>query len=1140
MTERTQSQKKLDELLNLYLENIKGRNSSDGSLELEVRFGTKGFRKLTYIDYTNVVKILKSLQFRHLQQEDFLRITSEYVDPKTGVTKMSNIRTEVSGVGNISKYCKTDNIVDTNGGVFGTFEQKSLIRNNDDSLVYPVDFEDFNFRVSLQVEKKYNQGTGIIRGVIDKWSNNKKTFRLINRTTLIHDKFPLKVDLSIVRSSRKINRNYVPEYRFTNSGVLESNIEYEIEIELDGEKIGYGTDYDTSEKLAYSLRKVIKYVLSGLQGTNYPVSYREQKDILNEYMVSLWNEKKNHFVKPKNFVGPSSYTLQMYNIMPTEDTDSPNINNNYTVTDKADGDRKLLYISSNNKIYLIDTNMNVQYTGAISDNDDLRRTIVDGEHILHDKEGKYINLYAAFDIYYLKGEDVRSKQFVPNENVDDKTMLNYRLPLMVNVIKNINAKSIVKGEDVPIRIEKKTFYKSSTESSIFEQCGIILQKENDGLFEYNTDGLIFTPSSFAVGAKNDKDKAKMPIKTTWEHSFKWKPTIYNTIDFLISIKKLPSGDDFIGNLFKTGINANSNVQIEQYKTLVLRVGFDEKIHGYINPCKNVLDDELPNVNNPDEDEGYRPMQFYPTNPSDNDAGICNIMLKESSNGDKIMLTKEGEIIEDNMIVEFSYEKDNENKWKWTPLRVRYDKTAELRNGGNNFGNAYHVANSNWHSIHNPITDDIIRSGSGINENIGDDDVYYNAVSGKSRTKSLRDFHNKFVKNLLIKNVSKPGQNLIDLAVGKAGDFPKWISSKLNFVFGIDVAKDNIENRKDGACARYLNNKKKKQRIPKSLFVEGNSSVNIRNTEGIITEQGKKITNAVFGKGAKDIKDLGKGVYNVYGIGSEGFNICSIQFAIHYMFQSKLTLHNFLRNVSETTKEGGYFIGTSYDGDKIFKKLVNKERGESEILMEDDDKIWEVTKQYEYDKFSDDSSCLGYTIDVYQESINKKFPEFLVNYNYLTRLLENYGFTPLTDKEASEMGFKKSIGNFKELYDIMINEPERDRKNKYSLAEFMTKNERTISFLNNYFIYKKRRNVDAETIAKNAVSQTIDDEIDQQEANTKINDIITETRIQSANEVTDSKTTTTKTKKKVTLAENSEEKPKKKKIRRKINVSNNEN
>ena len=243
----------------------------------------------------------------------------------------------------------------------------------------------------------------------------------------------------------------------------------------------------------------------------------------------------------------------------------------------------------------------------------------------------------------------------------DSTLGSSKIETMSLRIKDINPKSIVKGDDVPIRIEKKTFYKSSTESSIFEQCGLILQKENDGLFEYNTDGLIFTPSLYAVGANNEKDKATNPIKTTWEHSFKWKPAVYNTIDFLISVKKLPSGDDFVGNLFKTGISANSNVQIEQYKTLILRVGFDEKIHGYINPCKNVLDDELPNVNNPDEDEGYRPMQFYPTNPSDNDAGICNIMLKESSNGEKIMMTKEGEIIEDNMIVEFSYEKENENK-----------------------------------------------------------------------------------------------------------------------------------------------------------------------------------------------------------------------------------------------------------------------------------------------------------------------------------------------------------------------------------------------------------------------------------------------------------------------------------------------
>ena len=83
MTERTQSQQKLDELLNIYLENNIARNSADGSLELEVRFGTKGYRRLTYIDYTNVVKNLKSLNFRDLKSEDFLRINSEYIDVKT-------------------------------------------------------------------------------------------------------------------------------------------------------------------------------------------------------------------------------------------------------------------------------------------------------------------------------------------------------------------------------------------------------------------------------------------------------------------------------------------------------------------------------------------------------------------------------------------------------------------------------------------------------------------------------------------------------------------------------------------------------------------------------------------------------------------------------------------------------------------------------------------------------------------------------------------------------------------------------------------------------------------------------------------------------------------------------------------------
>ena len=43
--------------------------------------------------------------------------------------------------------------------------------------------------------------------------------------------------------------------------------------------------------------------------------------------------------------------------------------------------------------------------------------------------------------------------------------------------------------------------------------------------------------------------------------------------------------------------------------------------------------------------------------------------------------------------------------------------------------------------------------------------------------------------------------------------------------------------------------------------------------------------------------------------------------------------------------------------------------------------------YDHSSFEDNETSLGYAINVYQESINKKFKEFLVNFNYLTILLE---------------------------------------------------------------------------------------------------------------------------------------------------------
>jgi hypothetical protein len=857
------------------------------------------------------------------------------------------------------------------------------------------------------------------------------------------------------------------------------------------EKVGTGTPYNTPQLLGDAIRKTIKLVLSGLQESNYPVSYNEITSVLSDYMRLLWKDdyKENSKIYPKNFVGPSSYTLQTLNIAPiNENTTIPNIRKNYTVTDKADGIRKLLYVAPSGKIYLIDQNMNVQFTGAITKKANLFNSLIDGEHILHNKEHKFINLYAAFDIYYIKGKDIRSYGFIPT-NPDDLSV-NFRLPILVTFINELEPKGITNnnGGLSPIRIERKTFYSDNATQSIFQGCAQILKKSDDGLFEYETDGLIFTPSNTGVGTDKIGETTK-PIKITWTSSFKWKPPEFNTIDFLITTKKTQSGQDYIGNIFQNGTDTGVSTQLTQYKTVILRVGYDEAVHGYINPCQSILNDDIPKGGNQDDEDGYHPVQFYPTNPIDDKGGICNILLRDDASGEKVMFTEENQVIEDNTIIEFRYVLDAEEQWRWKPLRVRYDKTAEFRAGGRNFGNAYHVANSNWHSIHNPITKNMLSREEGIPNELADDDIYYNAVSGTSRTRGLRDFHNLFVKKKLITGVSKRGNILIDLAVGKGGDLPKWVASKLKFVFGIDFSRDNIQNRLDGACARYLNYRKKFKVIPDALFVNGNSSVNIRNTDAILSEKEKQITKAVFGQGPKDIKELGKGVYKQYGIGTDGFDVCSIQFAIHYMFENQTTLHNFLRNVSETTKVGGYFIGTSYDGNIIFNMLKSKKIDESVVIMDGNKKIWEVTKKYAQNDFTDDSSSVGYAIDVFQESINKTFKEFLVNYTYLDRILENYGFIKLTREEAQDCKLPSSTGLFSDLFGLMKNEIQMKRnvKNEYGQAENMSSEERKISFLNRYFVYKKAYSVKADSVANSMLNKTNDEDIVETDTSVKAAD-----------------------------------------------------
>ena len=135
---------------------------------------------------------------------------------------------------------------------------------------------------------------------------------------------------------------------------------------------------------------------------------------------------------------------------------------------------------------------------------------------------------------------------------------------------------------------------------------------------------------------------------------------------------------------------------------------------------------------------------------------------------------------------------------------------------------------------------------------------------------------------------------MDMTVGKAGDLMKWIDAKLSFVYGIDVSKDNIENRKDGACARYLNARKKFNSMPDAIFLHGDSGRNIKNGDAFEDDKTVKISKAIYGKGAKDMTELGKGIYKKFGKAKDGFDIVSNQFSIHYFFKMKKLCEILLR------------------------------------------------------------------------------------------------------------------------------------------------------------------------------------------------------------------------------------------------------
>jgi hypothetical protein len=197
-----------------------------------------------------------------------------------------------------------------------------------------------------------------------------------------------------------------------------------------------------------------------------------------------------------------------------------------------------------------------------------------------------------------------------------------------------------------------------------------------------------------------------------------------------------------------------------------------------------------------------------------------------------------------------------------------------------------------------------------------------------------------------------------------------------------------------------------------------------------------------------------------------------------MFENKQTFYNFMRNVAECTKEGGYFIGTCYDGKTIFNKLRMKDQGDGDTIYHNEKKVWSLIKDYDAVSFEDNITSLGYKISVYQESINQTISEYLVNFDFLVETMSNYGFRLLPRDDAKKIGLPEGSGMFIEMYNKMMDEIRKFPKTakEYGNAPSMMDYEKRISFLNRYFVFQKIATRNVEKLTK-SILEALPDEIE---------------------------------------------------------------
>jgi len=934
--------------------------------EVSVKF--LNYMDWTEMEYENFAKVFRN-NYKEIIEDEVLEVVSEGQILK------------IYKIANIIKYCSSN--IPSNH----KWEMVEDIKKDDVKDLFDVN-------LSFEVKK-----TTEISEVPD-FDKKMKTFKLIKRF-----RYDLGNGFEMVGMMIKTNDKVVNDLK--KSKILTANRSYEFELIIKN---------DNRQMILENIINVVKSFFM----TNILLTKKQQQDILEEYATLVKKDMTlPHYYKDIPLLTPKPITLEKSNLNNPDDYGAVSILKNYVVTEKADGERVLIYINKVGRVFIIRSNLKVEETGIIAKKE-AYNSLIDGEYIdCHKRtDGSSKNLFASFDIYYLNGVSLTSLSLM-GDNSRNSNMLKIKGLLDVS---KCNMEYIVKVH----RYGEK----------ILEECKEILNNPDN--YPYEIDGLIFTPAKLAVYSFYQSLPVPITQNNSWERLFKWKPMEQNTIDFLVK---------FVGDIRKNGVI---------YKKVGLYVGDNPISSSEISIDEGLklrYDRKYSKKQYELQKEGYVPVLFRPKMYYINDMEHTYLNFNErgeirAENNDKI---------EDETIVEFRFDM-KEKKWK--PIRVREDKTKIFKKGEfTKTANSLVVAVNIWRSINNPISREMITGGIDMKE--GDDleeakkleadDIYYSRSIPRKTLLSYNmiTFHNIGINDMLFTKMKKGG-NVIEMACGQASDLHRWLNTGLRFVLGVDIVKDNIYNAKNGAYARVVREygKSFRQRgqeqvkFPDIAFAVGDCTLDMRSGEAGMDEESKKLLKMIMKKDNKRYEEHYK---NIVGRGADKFDAITCLFAIHYFFENKKKLEGFLNNVSSNLKVGGIFIATFMDGGSV-EKIIEDEGGriaEGRKIVEDGSiPIWAIIKRFE-----NDDDYYNRKVDIFIENTQRLIPEYLVNYEFLVKKALEFDLE-VVESELYSKTFEKFKSN------VNVDEDKQSGVDKIILELEKQDIQKRFSFLNRWAIFKK--------------------------------------------------------------------------------------